>query len=196
MLPLATILIPTFNRSVLLGQALESALVQSYSNLEIIVRDNASSDDTSEIVSQYATDHRLRYVRNTQNIGLVRNWEKGVVKETKGDWFLILSDDDYLTDPIFISDAINRAKLNDDIRVVFAAGMVRYEKYQTEVPMHIPYQSIDDGKNIFINRDLLITPIEFMLCGLVFYRGNLTLRLLHIVFSTALLRWKGAFWRS
>ena len=170
MLPLVTILIPTFNRSVLLRQALESALAQSYSNLEIIVCDNASSDDTGEIISQYATDHRLRYVRNTQNIGLVRNWQNGIEQEAKGDWFLILSDDDYLTDPNFISDAINRTKLNDDIRIVFAAGMVRYEKYQTEVPMHIPYQSIEDGKNIFINRDLLIKPIEFILCGLLFHR--------------------------
>lgn len=172
MLPLVTILIPTFNRSMLLRQALESALAQTYSNLEIIVCDNASTDDTGKTVGQYTADPRLRYVRNTQNIGLVRNWEKGVVKEAKGDWFLILSDDDYLTDTNFISAAIDNAEMDKDIRVVFAAGTVRYEQYQTEVPMQIPYQPIEDGKNIFINRDSIVKPVEFILCGLLFHRAT------------------------
>jgi glycosyltransferase involved in cell wall biosynthesis len=70
--PLITIAIPTFNRFQLLKSAIDSALNQTYPNIEVLVCDNASTDLTEFMVGQ-CTDPRLRYVRHTENVGIVEN---------------------------------------------------------------------------------------------------------------------------
>ena len=90
-----SIIIPTFNRSKLLVEAIESCLRQDYQNLEVIVSDNASTDDTSEVVRKYLSDHRFKYYRNDSNIGMIKNWQKCVYEYISGDFFILISDDDY-----------------------------------------------------------------------------------------------------
>lgn len=103
-LPLVTIGIPTYNRAELFERALKSALAQSYPNLEILVSDNHSPDDTPEVVFRYPNP-RIRYIRQTQNIGMVGNWN-ACLKEAKGQYFLLLSDDDILL-PTGIESLLN-----------------------------------------------------------------------------------------
>lgn len=99
-IPLVTIAIPTYNRGkTFLPQTLQSALDQSYPNLEIIVSDNASTDDTESVVKAF-NDPRIRYVRHSQNIGHCRNFNF-CIETAKGYYFLLLQDDD-LIDPDFI----------------------------------------------------------------------------------------------
>ena len=172
MQPLVTILIPTYKRPTMLVEALESALKQDYANLEIIVCDDASTDETEEVVSRYLSDPRLRYFRASQNGGMVRTWKWGLEKLASGEWFLILSDDDYLTDPKFIWTAVAKAVADPGIRVVLAAGTVRIEGTRHSAVMQIPYADVEDGSTIFINRDSLIQPTEFILCGLLFHRAT------------------------
>ena len=57
--PLVTIAIPTFNRASWLGDCVRSALSQSYRNIEVLVSDNASTDDTQSVLSEFP-DPRLR----------------------------------------------------------------------------------------------------------------------------------------
>jgi len=168
--PLVTILIPTYNRATLLVEAIESALKQRYVNLEIIVCDNASTDETEQVVSGYLADPRLRYFRADRNVGMVRNWQWGLEDLASGEWFLILSDDDYLTDPAFVQTAVTKTQSDPAIRVVLAAGIVRIEQTGRSTVMQIPYADVEDGSTIFINRDSLIQPTEFILCGLLFHR--------------------------
>ena len=86
-----TIGIPTFNRAELLSIAIEAALSQSYPELEIIVSDNASTDETPTVVRQFGD--RVRYVRNESNIGAVANFRK-VAELATGEFFSWLQDDD------------------------------------------------------------------------------------------------------
>ena len=65
-----TIMIPTYNQAVFIREAVDSALAQTYSNLEVIVGDDASTDGTQEIVAKI-NDPRLKYVRNVCNLGRV-----------------------------------------------------------------------------------------------------------------------------
>lgn len=102
-LPLATIAIPTFNRRNYLQIALESALAQTYPNLEIIVLDNASEDDTQSYLNSIS-DNKVRIIRNDKNIGSINNIQLGF-QQAKGDFLLVLSDDDYLY-PSFIATAV------------------------------------------------------------------------------------------
>lgn len=92
--PLVTIGIPTLNRSAYLLTALHSALAQGYLNVEVVVSDNASSDDTVQLVSEL-TDPRIKLLRQPQNIGLIPNFNACLAAAT-GEFFLMLSDDDVL----------------------------------------------------------------------------------------------------
>jgi glycosyltransferase involved in cell wall biosynthesis len=96
--PLVTIAVPTYNRARFLAETIKSAQRQTYPNLEIIVADNASCDDTEAVVcSSQEEDPRIRYVRNSTNLGMVGNWNV-LLREARGTFFLLLSDDD-LIDP-------------------------------------------------------------------------------------------------
>ncbi len=105
-LPLVTILIPTYNQADYLDQAIGSALMQDYPHLEVIVLDDASSDETPAICASWAHDVRLRCHRNAHNIGRVANYRQGLYDQAQGDWVVMLDGDDFYTDPHFISDAI------------------------------------------------------------------------------------------
>ncbi|MGZ3749514.1 MAG: glycosyltransferase family 2 protein, partial [Pseudobdellovibrionaceae bacterium] len=89
-----SIIIPTFNRASFLVEAIESALAQDYGDLEVVISDNASTDYTSEVAQYFSKDPRVKYFRNAENIGMVKNWHKAVFEYATGAWFLILSDDD------------------------------------------------------------------------------------------------------
>lgn len=91
-----TVAIPTFNRVYLLARAVESAMAQSYEDLEIIVSDNCSQDGTRDYL-QTLIDPRIRLLQQPVNVGMVRNWDFCLSQAT-GEYFLLLSDDDYFQD--------------------------------------------------------------------------------------------------
>ena len=70
--PLVSILIPTFNRAMLLKRAVESVLKQDYPNIEIIISDNASEDNTTDIVNSFSSE-KIKYIKREKNIGAVLN---------------------------------------------------------------------------------------------------------------------------
>jgi glycosyltransferase involved in cell wall biosynthesis len=90
--PLITIAIPTFNRAPLLRDCVSSAFAQTYGNFEVLVSDNASTDETRDVLSQF-TDGRLRVLRQKHNIGLLPNWN-ACLAGAKGDYIIFLADDD------------------------------------------------------------------------------------------------------
>lgn len=101
---LFSIIIPTYNRPVLVRRAIQSALAQEDADVEVVVVDNSTTDDTQSVMADF-DDPRVRYVHNLTNIGMVRNWAKAVHEVINGDWFLILSDDDYLVDTGYLAHA-------------------------------------------------------------------------------------------
>jgi len=90
------ILLPTYERSHYLEQALQSAAGQTYGDLEIIVIDNGSSPDAARLVERVA-DARIRYIQNERNLGLIGSIRKGMQLFSPGvQWCTILPDDDLL----------------------------------------------------------------------------------------------------
>ena len=78
-----------------LPRALDSLLNQTYRNIELIISDNASTDDTERICREYAArDRRVRYVRQQKNVGLISNTQF-VMEEARGEYFMLGSDDDW-----------------------------------------------------------------------------------------------------
>lgn len=66
--PTVSVVLPTYNRAHLLGKAIQSVLNQSYTDFELIVVDDGSTDNTEEVVRSL-TDDRIRYIRRKQNSG-------------------------------------------------------------------------------------------------------------------------------
>ncbi|MGP8214413.1 MAG: glycosyltransferase family 2 protein [Bacteroidia bacterium] len=94
--PIVSICIPTYNGEKYIGQCIESALHQTYTNTEILIVDDGSSDNTCNIVEGFAAkDKRIRFLRNEKNLGLVANWNK-CMEVAKGEWIKFLFQDDYL----------------------------------------------------------------------------------------------------
>jgi len=102
---LVTIGIPTYNRAGgYLRKVIERSLGQTYQNLEIIVADNCSTDETPELV-QSIDDPRLRYFRHDKNIGAINNFNF-CLNQARGRYFLLFHDDDMI-DIDFIETCIS-----------------------------------------------------------------------------------------
>ena len=90
--PLVSVVIPTHERAQLLKRAIQSVLAQSYSRLDIIVVDDASRDNTREVVEQFR-DSRIRYIRHQTNKGGSAARNTGV-RAVTGEYVAFLDDDD------------------------------------------------------------------------------------------------------
>lgn len=152
-LPLVTIMIPTYNQKEYISEAVQSALNQDYKNLEIIVADDCSDDNTEAVVKKFDNDPRLRYVRNPLNLGRVGNYHNCAHNLAKGTWVINLDGDDYFTSSSFISDAIDAIiQVNDPDIVGYC-----YQHSVDKIGALIPARRISDhslicsGKDYFLN---------------------------------------------
>jgi glycosyltransferase involved in cell wall biosynthesis len=93
--PLVTVVIPCYNQGRFLGEAIESVLSQSYSDFEIIVVDDGSTDDTAQVASRYEEVHEeVRLIRQ-ENRGLAGARNRGLA-EARGEYVVFLDSDDRL----------------------------------------------------------------------------------------------------
>jgi glycosyltransferase involved in cell wall biosynthesis len=90
-----SVLIPTYNYSYLIDQAIDSILAQTYENYELIICDDCSEDDTEEIVRNYH-DPRISFYRNEKRLGLYGNFNNSR-RYASGDYLLFLCADDLLS---------------------------------------------------------------------------------------------------
>lgn len=120
--PLVTLGVPVYNAGRYLARALDSLLGQTLQDFEIIISDNASTDDTGAIGRAYAQrDPRIRYMRQTENIGAPRNWNV-LVPEARGRFFKWASGNDWCA-PVFLERCVE-PMLSDD-GIVLAYGQTQ-----------------------------------------------------------------------
>jgi glycosyltransferase involved in cell wall biosynthesis len=92
---LFSILLPTFNRANTIKRTIDSVLLQTYTNFELIIIDDGSTDHTEDIVNSYlAIDNRLFYYKNSKNLGQNASLNKALQK-AKGDIIAFIDSDDY-----------------------------------------------------------------------------------------------------
>jgi glycosyltransferase involved in cell wall biosynthesis len=119
--PLVSVVLPTYNRAHTLPRAIGSVLSQSYRNLELIVVDDASKDDTAAVVGAIA-DPRIRYERLPKNGGASHARNAGM-RLARGDLFAFQdSDDEWLAD-----------KLAKQVAAVQSAGEAAVTVFHTKV---------------------------------------------------------------
>ena len=120
---LVSVCIPTYNSVLFLKETLESILLQSYQNIEIIIGDNASNDGTCDVIDAFAKlDKRISFYINQTNIGYSKNCNK-LISLANGDFIAI-----YHSDDVYEFDIIEKEVnfLNKNIN--FLGVFTSYEK--------------------------------------------------------------------
>ncbi|MBI1975610.1 MAG: glycosyltransferase [Candidatus Vogelbacteria bacterium] len=117
--PLVSIGLPTRNRAHLLKNALISLTGQTYRNIELIISDNASTDDTEQVVQRFAArDERIAYTRQKRDINGMENHEF-VLRRAHGAYFMWASDDD-LWDKTFVEKLVCVLEKNPEYGVAMS----------------------------------------------------------------------------
>jgi len=118
--PLVTVGIPTYNRAVMLRRSIESALGQDYVNIEVIVSDNASTDNTQIICQEFSEKYEcFKYIRQPLNVGANANFAD-VLKRASGEYFMWLGDDDWI-DIAYVKNCVSIMRDRPDVALVCGA---------------------------------------------------------------------------
>ena len=129
--PLVSIGLPTFNRARTLKRAIESVLGQTYPNIELVISDNASTDDTQLLCTEFKKrDSRVRYMRRATNEGPGANFH-AVLAHASGEFFMWLGDDDWL-DSSYVSRCLEKLIENPDYSLV--CGEAKYFSHGQLLP--------------------------------------------------------------
>ncbi|MEA5599111.1 glycosyltransferase family 2 protein [Rivularia sp. UHCC 0363] len=113
---LVSVIVPVYNRSIYLKEAIQSALNQTYKNIEIIVSDDCSPESPQAIVESF-NDSRIRFRRNEQNLGVAGNIISSV-KVARGKYVASLNDDDIWNEN-FLEKLVPQLDNNQDLVLAF-----------------------------------------------------------------------------
>lgn len=117
--PTVSIGLPVYNREGLVAKTLESLLAQTFTDFEIIISDNGSTDGTEAVCRDYAArDARVRYIRQPRNLGLLGNFNF-VMKAARGKYFMWTASDD-LCEPEFVSELVKCLERDPQLALVMA----------------------------------------------------------------------------
>jgi glycosyltransferase involved in cell wall biosynthesis len=130
--------LPVHNGEATIRRCLDSLLAQDFTDFEIFVSDNASTDGTSRILEEYAArDPRVRVSRNPENIGQIENVNL-VFRKSRGEYFRWIGDSDWL-EPQYASRCVAVLDADPDavlvttyFRIHFEDGSSQYEEYRGE----------------------------------------------------------------
>jgi len=137
--PLVSIGMPVYNGARYIREALDSLLGQTFTDFELIISDNASTDNTEAICREYAAkDERIRYIRQPHNLGASANF-KFVLDEALGEYFMWAAHDDKWSSNYLLEAKKSLEKTN------FSFAFPTF-KLQS---IHLPLSSKERGEHIF-----------------------------------------------
>jgi glycosyltransferase involved in cell wall biosynthesis len=175
--PLITIAIPTYNRARQVAACVASALAQKYRNIEVLVSDNASADNTQAALGDIK-DSRLRVIRQERNIGLLPNWN-ACLQEARGDYFILLPDDDRLT-PLMVESCVELVRGEPGLPIVITLSDIDFAEEHRREPAS---KSARLSTGIWDGNDILLEHLGH----------RISVRMCSVVMQTAAARAQGGF---
>ncbi len=139
-----SVVVPSYNQASFISACLDSILRQTKKDYEIIVVDDASSDNTSEVIKSYLT--KIKYIRNSKNLGLYSLTCNIGIKQATGDYILIVAADDWLAPTILEEEAVILDQ-NPGIGLVYSQST----RIEGNKPLLIIHKIA--GKQNYIGRD-------------------------------------------
>lgn len=166
-----TVAICTYNRAGYLRESIESVLNQTFKDIDIIIYDNASTDDTEEVVRSF-TDTRISYHRNQVNIGYNANWNQAI-SLCKTDYLVVFHDDDIML-PHMIEEELKLMNKYPDVAIV---GQM-FCHIDIDQNGNVTSQKTTSCDEKYYAKDELITSMlgglgNFISCPSVMYRARL-----------------------
>lgn len=121
-MPTVSVIIPNYNHAQYLRQRIESILQQSYSDFELIILDDCSTDNSKEIIESYRNNPKVSHiVYNTENGGTpFKQWNKGI-EQASGEWIWIAESDDY-AESEFLEKLMEQALLHTSVGLLYCTN--------------------------------------------------------------------------
>ena len=150
MTPLVTFIVPCYKLAHYLAECVDSILSQTYTNLEVLIMDDCSPDNTPEVAQSF-NDPRVRHVRNEPNLGHLRNYNKGI-EMARGKYVWLISADDKLHVPHVLERFVAVMEQRPDVGYAFCSGV---ELRNGEPPRTAQYTRLESHDVVFKGHDLL-----------------------------------------
>lgn len=162
--PLVSICIPTYNSGKYILETVNSVLNQTWKNLEVLVIDDCSSDNTVEVLHSI-TDPRFRLIENEKNLGMTGNWNK-CVRSCQGEYVKLIPADDILYPECLAKSVPALIKHPDVTLVCVGTDLINDEGTVTGHYMHWPKDGVFSGKKIAkasaMWNDFFGNPVSFL----------------------------------
>lgn len=144
---LISVVLPTYNRGYIIEKAIVSVVSQTYENWELIVVDDASTDETWKVMEKY-NDKRIKYIREEENRGANYCRNTGA-RHSNGTYIAFLDSDNYW-EREKLEIQVNTIRMTDeDVAFVFCDEMIDFEGRQYIFPEHWNYMEMDIGKTLY-----------------------------------------------
>jgi glycosyltransferase involved in cell wall biosynthesis len=179
-LPLVSIGMPVYNGAKYIRRALDSLLAQAYDKYEIIISDNASTDETPKILKEYASLYPcIRIYTHPENVGVQENFMT-VLELARGEYFMWAADDDYWL-PSFVPVLVNELNNHPDSGVAMCA----VESVRADGALHrtVRFSGKDDpnSKNFLKMALALASPLKYNLYFYGLFRRELLLSAIQLL---------------
>jgi len=150
---LVSICIPTYNSARYLKQCLDSIAAQTYKHVEVIISDNASTDDTVSIISEYVNRYGFKLNINPVNIGAGENFNK-LIGFAKGKYIAIYHADDVYDDSI-VEESVGILDENETVGLAGTMGNIMNEDGELFNTMRLPRHLKKLSKTIYTFEEAL-----------------------------------------
>jgi glycosyltransferase involved in cell wall biosynthesis len=140
-----SICIPTYNQTKYLRKTLDSIVAQTYKDFELIISDDSSSEDVSQLLKDYRDKLSFHYVRNTPGLGSPQNWNHAI-SLAKGKWIKIMHHDDWFSEIYALEKMMLVADKNPD-SLIFAGikgEFVREKRSYVNLPFQTKIEEIQN----------------------------------------------------
>jgi glycosyltransferase involved in cell wall biosynthesis len=153
--PIVSFVVPCYKLAHLLRECVDSILSQSYGNLEVLVMDDCSPDNTPEVAQSFR-DPRVKHIRNDPNLGHLRNYNKGIGL-ARGEYVWLISADDYLGRDYVLKRYVELLEAHPRVGYTFCPGFAAEPERNTDLSGWVGSGRSSHGKRdrIIKGRDLV-----------------------------------------
>ena len=147
--PLVSVLVPVFNGEPYVSECLDSILAQDFTDYELLIGDNGSTDGTPDVLRRYAErDGRIRWWQNPKNLGMGGNFN-ACLREARGEFVKYMMHDDFLLGPAALGRMVAALQADPSVSLAGSATqLVDAQSRPIELRDHFRNTGVRDGRQL------------------------------------------------